>query len=188
MSNSCDPMDYIAHQVPLSMGFPRQEYWNEFPYPCPTYLPNPEIKLVSPAWQVNSLLLNHLEISHILYCYLLKLAFGITKFKLKFTWYIGIQKRVAILLRQHTIICYTIPVYKCLYSSFGEKIIILCISDRNMIINIPQECCFIQILTWSGSTFYISQMNTLSRLERITSYRFRKKIYHLSYPYSILAQ
>ena len=22
----CDPMDYIAHQAPLSMGFPRQEY------------------------------------------------------------------------------------------------------------------------------------------------------------------
>ena len=23
----CDPMDCIAHQAPLSMGLPRQEYW-----------------------------------------------------------------------------------------------------------------------------------------------------------------
>ena len=29
----CDPMDYIAHQAPLSMGFFRQEYWNELPFP-----------------------------------------------------------------------------------------------------------------------------------------------------------
>ena len=24
----CDPMDYIAHQAPLSIGFPRQAYWS----------------------------------------------------------------------------------------------------------------------------------------------------------------
>ena len=30
-----DPMDYIAHQVPLSMEFPRQEYWNGLPFPTP---------------------------------------------------------------------------------------------------------------------------------------------------------
>ena len=29
----CDPMDYIAHQAPLSMGFPRQEYWSGLPFP-----------------------------------------------------------------------------------------------------------------------------------------------------------
>ena len=139
----------IAHKAPLSIGFPRQEYWNEFPFPCPRYLPDPEIELVSPAWQVDSLLLNHLEIYHILYiyCYLLKLVFDLTKFKLKFTWYTGIQKCVAVLLRQHITVFYTIPLYKCLYNSFRGKIIILCITDRNMIINIPQECCFIQILT-----------------------------------------
>ena len=26
---------YIAHQAPLSMGFPRQEYWNGLPFPSP---------------------------------------------------------------------------------------------------------------------------------------------------------
>ena len=26
----CDPMDYIAHQAPLPMGFSRQEYWSGF--------------------------------------------------------------------------------------------------------------------------------------------------------------
>ena len=30
----CDPMT-VAHQVPLSMGFPRQEYWSELPYLSP---------------------------------------------------------------------------------------------------------------------------------------------------------
>ena len=31
----CDPMDSIAHQAPLFMGFCRQEYWAVLPYPTP---------------------------------------------------------------------------------------------------------------------------------------------------------
>ena len=31
------------------MGFPRQEYWNELPFPSAGDLPNPEIKPMSPA-------------------------------------------------------------------------------------------------------------------------------------------
>ena len=42
-------MDYIAHQAPLSMGFPRQQYWSELPFPSPGDLPNPRIKPISPA-------------------------------------------------------------------------------------------------------------------------------------------
>ena len=38
-----------APQAPLSMGFPRQEYWNRLPFPSPGDLPDPRIKLVSPA-------------------------------------------------------------------------------------------------------------------------------------------
>ena len=34
----------IAHQAPLSMRFPRQEYWNGLPFPSPGDLPNPGIK------------------------------------------------------------------------------------------------------------------------------------------------
>ena len=26
---------YVAHQAPLSMGFPRQEYWSGLPFPSP---------------------------------------------------------------------------------------------------------------------------------------------------------
>ena len=37
----CDPMDYIAYQVPLSMGFSRQEYWSGLPFPSPRDLPYP---------------------------------------------------------------------------------------------------------------------------------------------------
>ena len=44
----------VAHQVPLSMGFPRQVYWSELPFPSPEDLPDPGIKPGSPAWQVDS--------------------------------------------------------------------------------------------------------------------------------------
>ena len=40
----CDP---LAHQAPLSMGFSRQEYWSELPFPPPGDFPNPEAKTVS---------------------------------------------------------------------------------------------------------------------------------------------
>ena len=36
----CDPMDCIAHQVLLSMGFSRQEHWNGLPCPSPGDLPD----------------------------------------------------------------------------------------------------------------------------------------------------
>ena len=39
----------IARQAPLSMGFFRQEYWSELPFPSPGDLPNRGIKPVSPA-------------------------------------------------------------------------------------------------------------------------------------------
>ena len=34
----------VTHQAPLSMGFPRQEYWSELPFPSPEDLHGPEIK------------------------------------------------------------------------------------------------------------------------------------------------
>ena len=39
----------VAHQVPLSMVFPRQEYWSGLPFPPPGYLSDPGIKPVSLA-------------------------------------------------------------------------------------------------------------------------------------------
>ena len=38
-SLSRDPMDCIAYQAPLSMGFSRQEYWSGLPFPSPGQLP-----------------------------------------------------------------------------------------------------------------------------------------------------
>ena len=35
----------VAYQVPLSMGFSRQEYWSGLPCPSPGDLPDPWIKL-----------------------------------------------------------------------------------------------------------------------------------------------
>ena len=52
----CDPMDYIAHQAPLSLGFSRQEYWSGLPCPSPGLLPDPGIKPGSPALQEDCLL------------------------------------------------------------------------------------------------------------------------------------
>ena len=34
----------LAHQTPLSVGFPRQEYWSGSPFPSPGDLPKPGIK------------------------------------------------------------------------------------------------------------------------------------------------
>jgi len=45
----------VAHQVPLSMEFSRQEYWSGEPFPSPGDLPDLEIKLGSRALQVDSL-------------------------------------------------------------------------------------------------------------------------------------
>ena len=45
----------VALQVPLSMGFSRQEYWSEQPFPSPGDLPDPGIKPRSPALQADSL-------------------------------------------------------------------------------------------------------------------------------------
>ena len=40
---------FAAVQTPLSMGFSRQKYWSELPFPSPGHLPNPEIEPGSPA-------------------------------------------------------------------------------------------------------------------------------------------
>ena len=59
MSDSVPPLT-VAHQAPLSMGFSRQGYWNGLPFPSPRDLPNPGTEPMSPAVQVDSLLMSHL--------------------------------------------------------------------------------------------------------------------------------
>ena len=39
----------IARQAPLSMGFPRGEYWSGLPFPSPGNLSDPRIKPKSPS-------------------------------------------------------------------------------------------------------------------------------------------
>ena len=39
----------VAVQAPLSMGFSRQEYWSELPFPFPENLPDQGIKPAPPA-------------------------------------------------------------------------------------------------------------------------------------------
>ena len=43
----------VAQQAPLSMGFPRQEYWSGLPFPSPGDHPNPGLKPGSPAFQAD---------------------------------------------------------------------------------------------------------------------------------------
>ena len=45
----------VAHQALLSMGFSRQEYWSELPFPPPGDLPNPGIEPRSPTLPVDPL-------------------------------------------------------------------------------------------------------------------------------------
>ena len=49
----------VAHQAPLSTGFPRQVYWSGLPFPSPGHLPHPGIEPTSPAFQADSLLVIH---------------------------------------------------------------------------------------------------------------------------------
>ena len=42
MFDSCMTPWTVAHQAPLSMQFPRQEYWSGLPFPSPGDLPNPD--------------------------------------------------------------------------------------------------------------------------------------------------
>ena len=46
---------YAAHQAPLSLGFPRQEYWGGVPFPSPGDLPNPGIEAGFPTFQADTL-------------------------------------------------------------------------------------------------------------------------------------
>ena len=55
---SAAPWTIIAHEAPLSMGFPSQEYWSMLSCSSPGDLPNPGTEptsLVSPALQADSL-------------------------------------------------------------------------------------------------------------------------------------
>ena len=49
MSDSCQPMDYIAHQAPLFMEFFMKEYCSELPFASPGDLPDPGIEPASAA-------------------------------------------------------------------------------------------------------------------------------------------
>ena len=53
--NLCDPLTTVACQSPLSMEFSRQEYQTGLSFPSPGNLPNPGVKLGSPALQAVSL-------------------------------------------------------------------------------------------------------------------------------------
>ena len=58
----------VALQAPLSMGFPRQEYWSGLPFPPPGDLPNPAIKPtcpLGPILQADSLPLSYWRNSYI---------------------------------------------------------------------------------------------------------------------------
>ena len=48
VSDSATPQT-VAHQAPLSLGFPKQEYWSRLPFPTQGDLPDPEIEPESPV-------------------------------------------------------------------------------------------------------------------------------------------
>ena len=52
MSDSLQPQ---GHQAPPSMGFSRQEYWNELPFPSPGNLHDPGMEPRSPALRADAL-------------------------------------------------------------------------------------------------------------------------------------
>ena len=86
----------VARQAPLSIAFPRQEYWSGSPFPSPGNLPNPGIKPKSPSMQVDILLLSHQGSSlpwfswdNFKYFFLLTSSFFIytSSTRFKYSWY-----------------------------------------------------------------------------------------------------
>ena len=59
MSNSSATPWTVPHQDPLSMEFPRQEYWSELPFPSPGDLPTKGSNSCLLHWQADSLPLSH---------------------------------------------------------------------------------------------------------------------------------
>ena len=55
VSNSLGSLWTVACQAPLSIGFPRQEYWSGLPFSSPGDIPDPGIEPGSPALQADSL-------------------------------------------------------------------------------------------------------------------------------------
>ena len=43
----CATPQMAAHQAPPSMGFSRQQYWSELPFPSPQGFPDPGIELMA---------------------------------------------------------------------------------------------------------------------------------------------
>ena len=60
MSSSLWPHVTVAHQAPLSMGFPRQENWSGLPFPSPEDLPDQGLNPCLLHWQADALPLSHL--------------------------------------------------------------------------------------------------------------------------------
>ena len=50
----------VALQAPLSIGFPREEYWSGLPFLSPGDLSDPGVEPMSPAFAGRSLLLSYL--------------------------------------------------------------------------------------------------------------------------------
>ena len=67
MFNSLVTPQTVAHQGPLSIGFPRQEYWSGLPFLPPGDLSNPGVEPKSPASQADSLPLSHQESPDVFY-------------------------------------------------------------------------------------------------------------------------
>ena len=58
LGNSETPQT-VARQAPVSMGFPHQGYWSEWPFPPPGALPDLGIQSASPALQANYSPMSH---------------------------------------------------------------------------------------------------------------------------------
>ena len=60
MSTSFVTPGTVANQATLSVGFSRQEYWSELPFPSPGNFPDTWIEPVASALQADFLPLTHL--------------------------------------------------------------------------------------------------------------------------------
>ena len=72
MFGSCDPMDYIACQAPLSMGFSRKEYLSGLPFPPPGIFPtqkSTQASCIAGRFTYYYLTLNSITLKAVLYLF-----------------------------------------------------------------------------------------------------------------------
>ena len=156
---------YVAHQVPLSMGFPRQGYWSQLPFPSPGEFSQPRNRaLVSCICQQN------------IYYGAIWEAFNINRIPhYKLFYVLSIFQHNIFIIHLHYYVCQCIIYISCLIKQY-DLFLLLSSSHWNYIskfylsFNCWQNLGYFQVLTLINKV--VMNINTKSVCLYIYAYKF----------------